>query len=233
VLAEPFAVRTSTATQSSPHTQHGHALFVGLDRDVTVTTGTGTLRGRVVLVPAGIANEVVSPGRTIGVCYDPERSPVAAAAPCVVDRRLLDIAMPAGDHLDDPTALVDVARALHRRIGAPPRALDRRVAAAVEVLRTMDCDHRRELDRIAISRAHLRALFARDVGMPIPRYVRWRRLLDALAAFTSANATAAAHAAGFADLAHFSRTCRQMLGYSPTTLRGSFTATSTPCALAR
>jgi AraC-like DNA-binding protein len=52
----------------------------------------------------------------------------------------------------------------------------------------------------------------------VPTYARWRRLLDALAAFTG-DATAAAHAAGFADLAHFSRTCRQMLGYSPTTLR--------------
>jgi AraC-like DNA-binding protein len=76
-------------------------------------------------------------------------------------------------------------------------------------------DHRRELARIPISRAHLRALFARDVGTQIPLYARWRRLLDALAAFTG-DATAA----GFADLAHFSRTYRQMLGYSPTTLRG-------------
>jgi AraC-like DNA-binding protein len=66
--------------------------------------------------------------------------------------------------------------------------------------------------------AHLRALFARDVGTQIATYARWRRLLDALVAFTG-DATAAAHAAGFADLAHFSRTCRQMLGYSPTTLR--------------
>ena len=213
-------MRTSTATQSSPHAQHGHALFVGLDRDVTVATATGTLRGRVVLVPAGVANAVVSPGRTIGICYDPERSPIAdLGSPRVLDRRLLDIALPARDHLADPTALVDVARELHRPIAAPPRALDRRVAAAVESLRTPGLDHRGELARLPISRAHLRALFVRDIGTSIPTYARWRRLLDALATFTGASATAAAHAAGFADLAHFSRTCRQMLGYSPTTLR--------------
>ena len=219
VVADPFAVRTSTATQSSPHAQHGHALFVGLDQDVTVTTAAGTLCGRVVFVPAGVPNAVVSPGRTVGICYDPERSPVAATAPRLLDRRLLDIALPARDHLADPTALVDVARALYRPLATNPRALDRRVAAAVEALRTPGIDHRHELARIPISRAHLRALFARDLGTQIPTYARWRRLLDALAAFTAANATAAAHAAGFADLAHFSRTCRQMLGYSPTKLR--------------
>jgi hypothetical protein len=77
-LAESFAVRTSTATAPSPHAQHGHALLVGLDRDVTITTAAGVLRGRVVLVPAGVRNAVDSPGRTIGICYDPERSPIAA-----------------------------------------------------------------------------------------------------------------------------------------------------------
>jgi AraC-like DNA-binding protein len=76
------------------------------------------------------------------------------------------------------------------------------------------------LARLPVSRAHLRALFARDIGTPIPTYARWRRLLDALVAFGGSSATVAAHAAGFADLAHFSRTCRDMLGYSPTTLRG-------------
>lgn len=219
VLADAFAVRASTATQSSPHAQHGHALFVGLDRDVTVTTAAGTLRARLVLVPAGVVNAVVSPGRTIGICYDPERSPVAADAPCALPARLLSIALPARDHLADSTALTDVASELHRCVGAPPRALDRRVAAAVEALRTPGIDHRGALARIPISRAHLRALFARDIGTQIPTYARWRRLLDALAAFTG-DATTAAHAAGFADLAHFSRTCRQMLGYAPTTLRG-------------
>lgn len=220
VLDEPFAVRASTATESSPHAQHGHAVFVGLDRDVTVTTAAGVLRGRVVLVPAGVQNAVASPGRTIGICYDPQRSPIAAHAATVLDARLLAIATPARDHLADPDALVSVASELHRHIAAPPRALDNRVAAAVEVLRTPGLDHRRELTRLRISRAHLRALFVRDIGATIPTYARWRRLLDALAAFGPGNATAAAHAAGFADLAHFSRTCREMLGYSPTALRG-------------
>ncbi|KYF58434.1 hypothetical protein BE04_11725 [Sorangium cellulosum] len=65
----------------------------------------------------------------------------------------------------------------------------------------------------------MQALFVRDVGVPIRTFQLWRRLLVALAAFARLDATGAAHAAGFADLAHFSRTCRRMLGYSPTELR--------------
>ncbi len=64
-----------------------------------------------------------------------------------------------------------------------------------------------------------RRRFVRDVGLPIRTFQLWRRLLVAVAASARLDATSAAHLAGFADLAHFSRTCRRMLGYSPTALR--------------
>ncbi|WP_433932169.1 helix-turn-helix domain-containing protein [Sorangium cellulosum] len=65
----------------------------------------------------------------------------------------------------------------------------------------------------------------RDVGLPIRTFQLWRRLLVAVAALSRLDATGAAHAAGFADLAHFSRTCRRMLGYSPTELRSGLLLT--------
>ena len=58
-----------------------------------------------------------------------------------------------------------------------------------------------------------------DLRDTIRTYRLWRRLLHALAHVGPLDLTASAHAAGFADLAHFSRTCRRMLGYTPTTLR--------------
>jgi len=97
---------------------------------------------------------VVSPGATIGICYDPERSPIAATAPHALDDGLVAIARPARDLLADPTALCDVARELHRRVGTAPRPLDRRVARTLEILRTPRIDHRGELASIAVSRAH-------------------------------------------------------------------------------
>jgi AraC-like DNA-binding protein len=47
----------------------------------------------------------------------------------------------------------------------------------------------------------------------------WLRLLAAAMSLRHLDATRAAHAAGFSDLAHFSRTCRRMLGYSPSQMR--------------
>jgi AraC-like DNA-binding protein len=76
-------------------------------------------------------------------------------------------------------------------------------------------------------------LFARDIGISRRTYRLWHRLLCALRAFSTSDATSAAHAAGFADLAHFSRTCRRMLGYSPTGLRDGVQTLSARRARAR
>ncbi|HUS27263.1 MAG TPA: helix-turn-helix domain-containing protein [Kofleriaceae bacterium] len=109
----------------------------------------------------------------------------------------------------------EIAAAIGSNAGAAEARLDRRVARVVEALR----DPAAELPRLSISDAHLQELFARDVGVPIRSYRLWHRLMRALVLFAHGDATTAAHAAGFADLAHFSRTCRRFLGYSPTTLR--------------
>lgn len=105
---------------------------------------------------------------------------------------------------------------------APRRDLDPRVASVVEALRDPDADRHRVLARTRLSAAHLQALFVRDVGVPIRTYLLWRRLLIAIASCVRLDNTNAAHFAGFSDLAHLSRTCRRMLGYSPTRLRREF-----------
>lgn len=64
-----------------------------------------------------------------------------------------------------------------------------------------------------LSRDRFRHLFAAEVGFPYSRFVRWRRLLLAVAALQSGrNATAAAHEAGFADSAHCARTLKATFG---------------------
>lgn len=79
----------------------------------------------------------------------------------------------------------------------------------------------RVIARTRLSAAHLQALFVRDVGVAMRSYRLWRRLLHALARVGPLDLTAAAHAGGFADLAHLSRTCRRMLGYAPSALRAN------------
>lgn len=234
------AVRASTATSSTLHAQHGTGVVVGLERDVAVAHGGGTrVRGRVVVVPPDLAHAVASEGPTLGMLYDPEAAPALAGfargegggAPFAVSgraaARIVDSARAHAGSLTRTDVLDGLGRESAAMLvagaaggaGAMARRLDRRVACVLEALRDPNAERRRVIERVGISEVHLQALFVRDVGVPIRSYLLWRRLLAAIAAFDTTSATRAAHAAGFADLAHFSRTCRRMLGYSPTALR--------------
>jgi AraC family transcriptional regulator len=56
--------------------------------------------------------------------------------------------------------------------------------------------------------------------MPLRTYVLWRRLLHVWTLLMQGEALSkAAHAAGFADSAHLSRTSRSMFGLAPSTLQ--------------
>ncbi len=70
--------------------------------------------------------------------------------------------------------------------------------------------------RMHLSPSRFRHRFAETMGVPFRRYVLWRRLRQAAHCIgAGASATEAAHAAGFADAAHFSRTLRGNFGVSP------------------
>jgi AraC-like DNA-binding protein len=233
-IDDDVGVRASMRTFSSRHAQHGVALFVSLGADVVA----GETRGSVVVVPAECEHEVNAPGPVIGICFDPERMPRvhafvrAQGRPTALDGKLaarltglVRAHRAAWERADVLRGIADEAHAMFAP--AQPR-IDRRVLDAAAVIRADDrrVDELRpdELHAAAharhpISAAHLQALFARDIGTSMRTYRLWHRLLRALRAFSTSDATSAAHAAGFADLAHFSRTCRRMLGYSPTSLR--------------
>jgi AraC-like DNA-binding protein len=235
VITDAFAARASPSLVSTLHSQHATMIYAGLDADVTVTEpDRPPLRARIVVVPPEVPHATFCPGPAIVLHHDPELVPRVAAyargrgrsAP--LEGRLaarLDGAL--GSHrasLSRPDVLAGLAResAAWFAEEAPRRDLDTRVASVVEALRDPDADRRLVLERTRLSPAHLQALFVRDVGVPIRTYLLWRRLLIAIASCVRLDNTSAAHFAGFADLAHLSRTCRRMLGYSPTLLRREF-----------
>jgi AraC-like DNA-binding protein len=68
-----------------------------------------------------------------------------------------------------------------------------------------------------IPASRLQHLFRDQVGVPIRRYLLWPRYLTALSLLADgASVTRAAHAAGFADSAHLTRTAVRMNGFTPT-----------------
>lgn len=76
---------------------------------------------------------------------------------------------------------------------------------------------------VGLSVSRLQHLFREELGITLTDYVRWQRIKRAgLSLQHGYSLTEAAHAGGFADSAHFSRTFRAMFGLPPSTLvRGS------------
>ena len=70
-----------------------------------------------------------------------------------------------------------------------------------------------------LSPSRFRHLFVEQTGLALRPYILWRRFLRVweLAA-RGESLSAAAHAAGFADAAHLSRTSRRMFGFPPSAM---------------
>lgn len=235
VITDEFAARASPSLVSTLHTQHSTMIYAGLDGDVTVTEpDRPPLRARMIVAPPEVPHATFCPGPALVLQHDPELAPHVA-----LYARLRGCAFPLegrlaarlGAAVASHRAYVsrpDVLAGLARESAAwfadesPRRDLDTRVAGVVEALRDPDADRHLVLAKTRLSPAHLQALFVRDVGVPIRTFLLWRRLLIAIASCVRLDNTSAAHRAGFADLAHLSRTCRRMLGYSPTLLRREF-----------
>jgi AraC-like DNA-binding protein len=110
-------------------------------------------------------------------------------------------------------------------VGPPPvRGIDERVTRVLELIRQNDAP-RIPLEDVAaevfLSPSRFTHLFAKEVGLPFTRYVLWRKLTRAMLLISRGSSlTSAAHASGFSDAAHMTRTFHQMFGMNPKTLLG-------------
>ena len=100
---------------------------------------------------------------------------------------------------------------------------DARVLAAIAYIRQR-VDQPVSLSEVAqaahLSPGRFRHLFVEETGMPLRTYRLWRRLLHVWTLLMQGEPlSAAAHAAGFADSAHLSRTARTMFGLPPSVLQ--------------
>jgi AraC-like DNA-binding protein len=110
----------------------------------------------------------------------------------------------------------------------PAQMTDERIIRATDFINS-HLDRALTLDEVAgvacLSPSRFRHLFAEQVGMGLRPYILWRRFIlvwDLL--MKGGTLSAAAHAAGFADSAHLSRTSVKAFGFAPS----GITLTSAP-----
>jgi AraC-like DNA-binding protein len=116
-------------------------------------------------------------------------------------------------------------RAALATLGGDPiaaRQMHPRVRKVLRILREPGSET--SLDALAraveLSPDRLLHVFTASIGIPLRPYLAWLRLQRAAAAIAANTPLAeAAHAAGFADAAHMTRTFRRMLGAPPSSLR--------------
>jgi transcriptional regulator GlxA family with amidase domain len=118
----------------------------------------------------------------------------------------------------DDRQLTDLGRCMIERLsgGADAREPDARVQKIVEWAQAQIDNPIGLADAarlVGLSKQRLRHLFVEQTGLPFRTYLLWLRLMKGLEEYsTGASLTDAAHDAGFADSAHFSRTFRRMFG---------------------
>jgi AraC-like DNA-binding protein len=139
-------------------------------------------------------------------------------------RDTLEVSVPCDPTPEQARALIaSILSAVELRQPPRPRhPATRRMCAYLD-----DSDHI-DLARLSheagLSPRQMRHVFARDVGLPMRAYLRWKRLRRAIAAVKEgASLSAAAASAGFADSAHLSRVFREHFGITPTQGPGSIT----------
>ncbi len=198
-LARDFALLDGHVGATDAHAHYAHQLLISPAAPIEVRIDGRAQQGHRALIPSMQAHAIVAAPAAMLTIYI---EPLAIA---LEDLATLD---PADG---SAPALLQALLALPRRPLSDARVTT--ALAEVDALLDGKVNATTIAQRVQLSLSQLERLFAAHVGIPIRRLVKWRRLRLALSlALAGETLTAAAHEAGFADSAHFSRVMREMFG---------------------
>lgn len=218
------------------HSHYAASLVIGVDTELQLELRDGTKASvqACVLAP-NTDNRVSIPGRFISVMADVDSSVFEPLAPLLNDRAWAEIPAQKIEQLrpriqsftrteassDDARRFVDdcIATVTGQRPRPLAVTLDRRIAKVLDLIREglpAEPDTDALAAAVELSRSRLLHLFKEQLGLPIGQYLLWRRLFEAARLWGEGLSMAdAAHAAGFYDQAHYTRTMRRMLDVTP------------------
>jgi len=225
-----------------PHAHHAIQIVLTLDGEIAASDKHGRWKtGRGVIIATDVDHSYDSRDAFAAMLFvDPESiegtwlgSSLQEDITFVPDRRVMACVEELKRFHERPMESMELGALIRHCVrtlsaGAPPaRRIDARVTKVLRQIQQTD-DLRVSLDSTAasafLSPSRFAHLFKQQLGLPFRRYLLWRKLTRAMLVIgREGTATAAAHAAGFADAAHLTRTFSQMFGIPPSVmLRGRF-----------
>ena len=215
------------------HAHHAVQITLCLDGAFELKAGAARLSGPAAIVAADIPHEFWGHGTVAFLFVEPESAlGRSIAGQWLGDRPLTNIESPSASEciaalrdasLHDDGLERTVRDFLTALTGTeapqPPHA---RVAAMIDFA-AHNLDGPVSIDsaasHVALSPSRASHLFVDHSGLPFKSYVLWLRLRKAVEAYSGgANLTDAAHASGFSDSAHLSRTFKRMFGITASSL---------------
>jgi AraC-like DNA-binding protein len=220
------------------HAHHAIQITLSAGGHFAIRTEHGRTDGPVVLVGSDVPHAFEPEGRIALLFFEPEsragQALTARLAGAPVSRLEGSCLGVAPDRL---AALLSEPRPDNGRVEALGREILENVVGEVLPPSTLDPRIVRILDWLAprlgervglpeaaatacLSESRFSHLFAAEVGLPFRTYLLWRRLMLAVERIAAGfSLTVAAHEAGFADSAHFSRTFHRMFGVPAASLQ--------------
>ncbi|OGB25503.1 MAG: hypothetical protein A3I66_16105 [Burkholderiales bacterium RIFCSPLOWO2_02_FULL_57_36] len=197
------------------------------------TAGSAWRHYEKLFVPGGVEHALSFNGQAVAVLFFEEQSRIyrefliryslpktCLSAPQEITKAwLADTDALQGNHPQQGDALLEkIALQLLPNLGEF-RQLDPRVLRAIEIMQAQPDRNftAQELaDSVCLSASRLSVLFAANMGLPLRRYRVWLRLRSIVGLISQGmSLTEAALMAGFSDSAHFSNSCRKLLGIKP------------------
>lgn len=222
---------TAARRSTEVHAHHALQFTCSVGGSFRFQIGDDQVEGPAVLISPDEPHAYFPQGRNAMVFIEPESNLGATLLRSLAGRaysrpdpaRFADLVSRLACIWEKPRPADDILARLGQELAArlvgsdlPDRAVDTRIARVLDRLAT-DNDASLNLGEAArlacLSKSRFSHLFVAEVGLPFRTYILWRRLTVAVHGIAAGvTLTDAAHDAGFADSAHFSRTFLRMFG---------------------
>lgn len=240
-LWPPLLASRGGGGTSTRHAHHAMHVVLALEGELSIAVeDAAPKRAAGVVTAPNVSHAIDAEGRaTLLVFLDPESEAGSSLRAALADEDVRLLSTVQRDALvqgADPLAIMTTrfgdewTRRAVALLGGEQRSAKRRmhprVRKALTILRANPESDDAALTALAnavgLSPGRLMHAFTQSLGIPLRPYLQWLKVQRAAGAIVAGvPLSEAAHAAGFADAAHMSRTFRRMFGISPSGLRAA------------